>query len=160
MSDLILVIIILGIMAVFFVFIIIHSRRVVPYIYSSAKISAWEAKLLTEGHLFEFADSVRVMNVLAGLDDTDYRSYLSDIPRVEKVDVLAVERGLKRNLCDRYQELLKVKGCCSDHFLQVSIKAFPEIEVCYQGKASWHYIKLRDILCHFIPLPRSYTGDS
>jgi ATP synthase A1 C subunit len=108
MSGLTLIIVILGIIAVFFILIIIHIRRVVPYIYCSTKISAWEAKLLPEARLFEFADSAKVVNILAGLDDTDYGPYLSDIPRVENVDMVAIERGLKRNLCERYQELLKL----------------------------------------------------
>jgi ATP synthase A1 C subunit len=56
----------------------------------------------------EFVDSPRIVNVLASLDDTDYRTYLADIPRVEDIDVIAVERALKANLSARYRGLLEI----------------------------------------------------
>ncbi len=108
MSDLVFVALIFAIIAIPFALILVHARRIMPYIYCSAKISAWEARLLPEPRLREFADSAKVVNILAGLDDTDYRPYLSDIPRVENVDMMAVERALKKNLVERYQELLKI----------------------------------------------------
>jgi V/A-type H+-transporting ATPase subunit C len=107
MSDLLFVTLILAGIASIFVLVIVRARRMMPYIYCSAKVSAWEARLLPEVRLLEFADSAKVANILAGLDDTDYRPHLSDIPRVEDVDVVAVERALKNNLTERYQELLK-----------------------------------------------------
>jgi len=78
------------------------------YVYCNATISAWEARLLPEARLMEFVDSPKVVNVLAGLDDTDYRTYLADIPRVEDIDVVAVERSLNANLSARYRELLEI----------------------------------------------------
>ncbi len=108
MSDLLFVALILAIIASIFVLVIVHARRIMPYVYCSAKVSAWEARLLPEARLREFADTAKVANILAGLDDTDYRPYLSDIPRIEDVDVVAIERALKRNLTERYQELLKL----------------------------------------------------
>jgi V/A-type H+-transporting ATPase subunit C len=78
-----------------------------PYVYSGAKISAWEARLLHESRMFEFADAAKVSSILAGLDDTGYRTYLADIPRDEEVDIVAVERALKGHLSDSYRELLE-----------------------------------------------------
>jgi V/A-type H+-transporting ATPase subunit C len=77
-----------------------------PYVYCGAKISAWEAKLLLESRMFEFADAAKVSNILAGLDDTGYRTYLADVPRDEGVDIVAVERALNGYLSDSYRELL------------------------------------------------------
>ncbi len=108
MNDLLFVTLILAIIASIFVLIIVRARRMMPYIYCCAKVSAWEARLLPEARLREFADAPKVSNVLAGLDDTDYRQYLSDIPRVEDIDVVALERALKKNLTERYQEFLKL----------------------------------------------------
>lgn len=64
--------------------------------------------MLPEARLMEFVDSPRVVNILASLDDTNYRTYLADIPRVEDIDVVVVERALKANLSARYRELLKI----------------------------------------------------
>ncbi len=108
MSDLLFVALILAIIASVFVLIIVRARRLMPYIYCCAKISAWEARSLPEARLQEFADSANVANILAGLDDTDYRPYLSDIPKVENVDLVSVERALKKNLTERYRELLGI----------------------------------------------------
>lgn len=108
MNDFLFVTLILAIIASIFVLVIVRARRMMPYIYCSSKVSAWEARLLPEARLREFADAPKVSNVLAGLDDTDYRPYLSDIPRAEDIDVVEVERALKKNLTERYQELLKL----------------------------------------------------
>jgi len=108
MSDLLFVALILAIIASVFVLIIVRARRLMPYIYCCAKISAWEARLLPEARLQEFADSANVANILAGLDDSDYRPYLSDVPKVENIDLVAVERALKKNLTERYRELLGI----------------------------------------------------
>ena len=106
MDDILFVALVLSIIASIFILVIVRARRLMPYVYSGAKVSAWEARLFSEARLHEFADAARVTNVLASLDDTDYRSYLADIPRVDDVDVVAVERALKRSLAERYQELL------------------------------------------------------
>jgi len=64
--------------------------------------------LLSEARLMEFADSPNVTNILAGLDDTGYRPYIAELPRVENVDVAAIERSLKMALSESYKELLKM----------------------------------------------------
>lgn len=102
------VIVVLALVGGLFAVVIIQARRSMLYVYCSATISALEARLLPEARLMEFADSPRVVNILASLDDTDYRTYLADIPRVEDIDVVAVERALKANLSARYRELLKI----------------------------------------------------
>jgi len=103
-----IVVAILALVGSLFTIVIIQARRSMLYVYCNATISAWEARLLPEARLMEFVDSPKVVNVLAGLDDTDYRTYLADIPRVEDIDVVAVERSLNANLSARYRELLEI----------------------------------------------------
>lgn len=102
------VVAVLALVGGLFAVVIIQARRSMLYVYCNATISSWEASLLPEVRLMEFADSPKVVNVLAGLDDTDYRTYLADIPRVEDIDVVAVEKALKANLSTRYCELLEI----------------------------------------------------
>jgi len=107
MSTLVLMLV-FALITIFFVFVIMHARRTIPYVYCSAKISAWGARSIPEARLLEFADATRVVNILAGLDDTDYGPYLTDVPRVEEVDVATVERAMKTSLSERYRELLQM----------------------------------------------------
>jgi len=103
-----IVVIIFGLILSLFIFVFISAQRSMPYIYSGAKISAWEAKLLHESRMLEFADAPKVSSILAGLDETGYRTYLTNIPRDEDVDVVAVEQALNGYLRDSYRELLEV----------------------------------------------------
>lgn len=103
-----ILVIVFGLISGMFTFVFISAQRTMPYVYSGAKISAWEARLLHESRMFEFADAAKVSNILAGLDDTSYRTYLADIHRDEDVNIVAVERALKRHLSDSYRELLDV----------------------------------------------------
>lgn len=105
MGDLALMLV-FALMGFFLVLIVVHAKRTTPYVYCSAKISAWEARSVPESRLLEFADAAKVTNVLAGLDDTDYGPYLKDIPRLEKIDVIAIERSFKMSLSERYRDLL------------------------------------------------------
>ena len=102
-----IIVIVFGIICGMFAFVFISTQRVMPYVYCGAKISAWEARLLLESRMFEFADAAKVSNILAGLDDTGYRTYLTDIPRDEGIDIVAVERALNGHLSDSYRELLE-----------------------------------------------------
>ncbi len=102
-----ILVVVFGLISGMFTFVFISAQRTMPYVYSGAKISAWEARLLHESRMFEFADAAKVSGILAGLDDTGYRTYLADIPRDEDVDIVAVERALKGHLNDRYRELLE-----------------------------------------------------
>ncbi len=103
-----IVVAVLALVGGLFAIVIIQARRSMLYVYCNATISAWEARLLPEPRLMEFADSPKVANVLAGLEDTNYRAHFADIPRVEDIDVIAVERALKANLSSRYRELLEI----------------------------------------------------
>jgi len=103
-----IVVIIFGLILSLFIFVFISAQRSMPYIYSGAKVSAWEAKLLHESRMLEFADAPKVSSILAGLDETGYRTYLANIPRDEDVDVVAVEQALNGHLRDSYRELLEV----------------------------------------------------
>ena len=102
-----ILVIVFGIIFVMFAFVFISAQRTMPYVYSGAKVGAWEARLLQESRMLEFADAPKVSSILAGLDDTTYRTYLADIPRGEDVDIVAVERALSWHLCDSYRELLE-----------------------------------------------------
>jgi V/A-type H+-transporting ATPase subunit C len=102
-----IVMIIFGLICGMFTFVFISAQRTMPYVYSGAKISAWEAKLLHESRMFEFADAAKVSNILTGLDDTGYRTYLANVPRDKDIDIVAVERALNGHLSDSYRELLK-----------------------------------------------------
>jgi len=101
-----IVVIVFGLICGMFTFVFISTHRAMPYVYCGAKISVWEARLLQESRMFEFADAAKVSNILAGLDDTGYRTYLAEVPRDEEIDIVAVERALKGHLSDSYRELL------------------------------------------------------
>ena len=103
-----IVVIIFGLILSLFIFVFISAQRSMPYIYSGAKVSAWEAKLLHESRMLEFADAPKVSSILAGLDETGYRAYLANIPRDEDVDVVTVEQALNGHMRDSYRELLEV----------------------------------------------------
>jgi len=89
-----------------FAIVLLQTRRSMLYVYCNAVSSAWEAKLLPEARLMEFADSPKITNILGVLGDGDYRENFADIPKVEEIDVIAVERALKANLSSRYREVL------------------------------------------------------
>jgi V/A-type H+-transporting ATPase subunit C len=103
-----IVVIIFGLILSLFILVFISAQRSMPYIYSGAKVSAWEAKLLHESRMLEFADAPKVSSILAGLDETGYRAYLANIPRDEDVDVVTVEQALNGHMRDSYRELLEV----------------------------------------------------
>jgi len=101
-------VIIFGLMGSLLVFVLVQAQRTMPYVYCVAKISAWEARMIPESRLFEFVDAAKVSNVLTGLDDTPYRTYISNVSRGEEVDVVAVERALKDHLREDFSELIGV----------------------------------------------------
>jgi V/A-type H+-transporting ATPase subunit C len=91
-----------------FAIVLLQTRRSMLYVYCNAVASAWEAKLLPEARLIEFADSPKITNILGFLEDGDYRENFADVPKVEEIDVIVVERALKANLSSRYREILGV----------------------------------------------------
>jgi len=99
-------VIIFGLMGGLLVYVLIQAQRTMPYVYCVAKISAWEARMIPESRLFEFVDAATVSNVLTGLDDTSYRTHLSNVSRGEEIDVVAVERALKEHLREDFGELI------------------------------------------------------
>ena len=101
-------VIVFGMIGFFFALVIFHARRSIAYIYTSATISAWEARLLPEARLMELADAPGVVNIFAALDDTDYRHQLSGIPREGEVNMVEVENAFRDNSNARYLELLKM----------------------------------------------------
>jgi V/A-type H+-transporting ATPase subunit C len=91
-----------------FAIVLLQTRRSMLYVYCNAVSSAWEAKLLPEARLMEFADSPKITNILGALEDGDYRENFADIPNVEEIDVIAIERALNANLSSRYREILGI----------------------------------------------------
>ncbi|KUO40325.1 MAG: hypothetical protein AVW05_01095 [Hadesarchaea archaeon DG-33] len=101
-------VVIFGMIGFFFALVIFHARRSMAYIYCSATISAWEARLFPEARLRELADAPGVVNIFAALDDTDYRQQLAGIQREGEVDMIEVENAFRDNSNSRYLEILKM----------------------------------------------------
>lgn len=101
-------VVIFGVIGFFFALVIFHARRSMAYVYCSATISAWEARLLSEARLMELVDAPGVVNIFAALDDTDYRPQLTGIQREGGVDMVEVENAFRDNSNARYLELLKM----------------------------------------------------
>ncbi len=101
-------VIIFGVIGFFFALVIFHARRSMAYVYCSATISAWEARLLPEARLMELADAPGVVNIFAALDDTGYRQQLAGIQREGEINIVEVENAFRDNSNARYLELLKM----------------------------------------------------
>ena len=101
-------VLVFGAMGVFLAFLFFHARQRLAYIYPSATISAWEARLLPEARLMEMADAPSVTSLFAALEDTEYRKQLAEVPREGGVDMVAVEQAFMDNSNERYAELLKM----------------------------------------------------
>lgn len=101
-------VIIFGMIGFFFALVIFHARRSIAYVYCSATISAWEARLFPEARLMELADAPSVVNIFAALDDTGYRQQLAGIQREGEVNMVEVENAFRDNSNARYLELLKM----------------------------------------------------
>ncbi len=101
-------VVVFGMIGFFFALVILHARRSIAYIYCSATISAWEARLLPEARLMELADAPGVVNIFAALDDTDYRHQLAGIQREGEINMVEVENAFRDNSNARYLELLKM----------------------------------------------------
>lgn len=97
--------IVFGAIGAFAAFVILHARPRLAYIFPSATVSAWEAKLLPEARLMELADAPSVAQIFAALEDTEYRKQLAEV-QVEGVETAGVENALKINSNARYSELL------------------------------------------------------
>ncbi len=93
---------------VLFAWVIISARRSLAYVFCNATISAWEARLLPESRLMEFAEAPGVMSIFSALEDTEYRTQLVEATKGEKVDIIAFERSLMESLSARYLELLTI----------------------------------------------------
>lgn len=98
-------ILVLALIGALFALVIINARRSMVYVFCNATISAWEARLLPEARLMEFADAPRVVNIFSALDETEYRPQLAEVSR-EVVDMVEVERALRENSNVRYRELI------------------------------------------------------
>ncbi len=101
-------VIIFGMIGFFFALVIFHARRSMAYVYCSATISAWEARLFPEARLRELADAPGVVNIFAALDDTDYRQQLAGIQREGELNMVEVENAFRDNSNARYLEILNM----------------------------------------------------
>jgi V/A-type H+-transporting ATPase subunit C len=103
-----ILIIIFGIIGLISVLIVMHARRTVGYVYSGAIVSAWEGKLLKETRLVEMADAPGMENLIASLEDTEYRPLLNEVLRDGEIDLESAEIAFKNHLNLRYLEILKI----------------------------------------------------
>ena len=83
-----------------------HASRTIRYVYCNATISAWEARLLSETRLMELAEAPGVAQILAALEDSEYRSKLAELPREGTLEITAIERALRSCANERYRELI------------------------------------------------------
>ncbi|KXB02176.1 hypothetical protein AKJ44_01230 [candidate division MSBL1 archaeon SCGC-AAA261F17] len=108
MNEILILLIVLGIIGGISAFIVIRTRRIMPYVYCGARVNAWGAKLLSDSRLDELTESPGTGRILGALEDTGYQPYISDISREEGVDVEEVEGALNYCLNDTYQELIEM----------------------------------------------------
>lgn len=99
---------VLAVVGGLFAIVILYTRSIVPYVYSLAKVSSWEAKVISKARLNELADLPKATDVFEALQDTDYKSFLSDMSKMERIDMLEVERAIKNQLSQKYQEILEI----------------------------------------------------
>jgi ATP synthase A1 C subunit len=107
MSE-IVALLIFTIIGALFTIVILYTRSIVPYAYSLAKVSAWEARIISRARLNELADMPKVADVFEALQDTDYRTFFAEISKMERVDMMEVERAIKNQLSQKYRELLEI----------------------------------------------------
>lgn len=108
MNDLLLLISILGILFLISAFIFQKARRLVPYLQLGAKVSAWEANLLSEARLDELNEAPEIEQIFTALEDTQYQPYIGDISLEGEIDVVETEESFNSFLRDRYAELLEI----------------------------------------------------
>ncbi|NJE05600.1 V-type ATP synthase subunit C [Thermococcus sp. M36] len=96
-------------LAVVFTWVGYKTARIVwkytPYSYPNARIKAMEAKLLSEQRFNELAESRTLQNFVVGLEDTDYKDYLSD---VSGYTLGEIERALEKALAGTYELMVKI----------------------------------------------------
>jgi len=102
----ILVVAVLLLIGSLFALVMFHAARTMKYVYCNVTISAWEARLLPEARLMELADAPTVAQILATLEDTEYRPKLAELQREGAVEIAALEGVLRASASERYRELL------------------------------------------------------
>ncbi len=108
MQDIIILIAILGILAILAGFIFYRASKMIPYVNSGAKTSAWEANLISESRLEELSESQQVKQIITVLEDTEYRPYISELSLEEGVRLDETEKALQLYTRDRYEDLLDI----------------------------------------------------
>ncbi len=82
----------------FFLMVVLHARRTVGYLYCSAVVSTWEARLLSESKLLELAEVQRVEELRSSLGEAGY-----PLPGEDPAEW---ERALREASAARFAELL------------------------------------------------------
>jgi ATP synthase A1 C subunit len=102
-----ILLLILGLVGVSLVFIFLHARRTAAYVFCNATISTWEARLLPDARLMEFAELPNVQALLSALGETEYRLQLKETEK-EKIDMIEIERAFHEHISGRFKELLEL----------------------------------------------------
>lgn len=126
------------------ILVVLYIKRLVPYIFCGAKISAWEARLIPETRLREFADMPKALNILTSLEETDYKPFLAEVPRAEGLNLAAIERGLKLGLVEQYRSLLNL----------VPKERKRTVEKLIQRIDLWNLKTLLTAIHHGVPIER------
>lgn len=108
MSDILLLVLIVGGLAVVSGYVFYRAKKTIPYIQAGARTSAWESKLLSDSRLDELAESPKLEQIFTMLEDTDYRSYLGEISLDGGTKTEEFEVQMYSFLSDRHKEILKI----------------------------------------------------
>lgn len=108
MNELLLLISILGILSIISIFIFRQARRLIPYVGLGAKVSAWEANLISESRLDELSEAPNIEQIFTLLEDTQYQLYIGGVSREGEINVVGIEESFNSFLRDRYAELLEI----------------------------------------------------
>lgn len=106
MEEILVLIGILGMLGILSGFVFYRASKIIPYVHSGAKMSAWEANLISESRLDELAESPQAKQVLTVLEDTEYQQYLSEISLEGGVTLDRVEKSLNSYSRSRYEDVL------------------------------------------------------
>lgn len=81
------------------------SKKASDYIFVNSTASAWEARLLPNTKLMEFADAPDIKNILSALSETEYGKLLE---KDEAIDIEKLERRLHLHLVEKFRGLISM----------------------------------------------------
>ncbi|WP_010479439.1 V-type ATP synthase subunit C [Thermococcus zilligii] len=117
--------------------------RYTPYAYPNARISAMEAKLLTDQRINELAESRTLQNFVANLEDTDYVPHLAAVSLDDPVEI---EKALERALASTYLLMEEILPKRVSGFFRVLLEEWDVrnisnvIKAKYMGEVASDYV--------------------